>query len=105
METRKLGGLEVSVVGVGCNHIGVTVDRAGTDAIVGAALEAGVTFFDTADEYGTGRSEELIGKAVHGHRDRVVIATKFGIPFGGDPLQGGASARWIGAAVENSLRR
>jgi aryl-alcohol dehydrogenase-like predicted oxidoreductase len=105
METRKLGSLEVSAVGVGCNHIGVTVDEAGAAAIVNAALEAGVTFFDMADEYGMGRAEELIGKAVRGRRDQVTIATKFGIPFEGDPQKAGGSARWVAAAVEASLRR
>ena len=80
METRKLGSLEVSVVGVGCNHIGVTVDEAGAAAIVNAALESGVTFFDMADEYGMGRAEELIGKAVRGRRDRVTIATMGKMP-------------------------
>lgn len=105
METRKLGSLSVSVVGVGCNHIGVTVDEAGAAAIVEAALDLGVTHFDMADEYGMGRAEELIGKAVRGRRDRVTIATKFGIPFQGDPRQAGGSARWVAAAVENSLRR
>jgi aryl-alcohol dehydrogenase-like predicted oxidoreductase len=105
METRTIGSLQIPVVGVGCNHLGVTVDEAGTLALVDAALGAGVTFFDTADEYGTGMSEQHLGKALKGRRDRAIIATKFGIPFGGDPQRGGGSARWVTTAVEESLRR
>jgi aryl-alcohol dehydrogenase-like predicted oxidoreductase len=106
MEMRRIGSLEVSVVGIGCNQLGPTVDAKGAVAIVDAALEAGMNFFDTADEYGPeGVSEEYLGAAVRGRRDDVVIATKFGHHMNKDPLRGGASGRWIAQAVEDSLRR
>ncbi len=84
---RRLGnsGLTVSVVGLGCNNLGragtLTESQEGTDAVVQAALEAGITFFDVADTYGRepGLSETLLGKALAGHRDDVVVATKFGM--------------------------
>src|ERR1051325_3475762 len=105
MRTRRLGPLEVSVVGLGCNNFGGRVDEAGTRAVVDAALEAGVVFFDTADIYGgQGGSEELIGRALRGRRDRVVLATKFGKPMGdGAELRGSES--YIRAALDASLRR
>jgi len=105
VRTRKLGPLEVSVVGLGCNNFGGRVDEAGTRAVVDAALEAGVVFFDTADIYGgQGGSEELIGRALRGRRDRVVLATKFGKPMGdGAELRGSES--YIRAALDASLRR
>ena len=81
MRSRSLGrgGPEVSVVGLGCNNFGSRVDAAGTRAVVDAALDAGVTLFDTADVYGNrGGSETLLGEALKGRRDRVVLATKFG---------------------------
>jgi aryl-alcohol dehydrogenase-like predicted oxidoreductase len=104
--TRPLGdsGLEVSTVGLGCNNFGRRVDLDGTRAVVDAALEAGVTFFDTADIYGTGQSEELLGKALEGRRDDVVLATKFGMD-----MQDGKGPRgsrdYIRQAAEASLRR
>jgi aryl-alcohol dehydrogenase-like predicted oxidoreductase len=77
-----------------------------TVALVDAALEAGITFFDVADEYGPdGVAEEYLGKALGARRDEVVVATKFGHHMFGDPERGGASARWIVQAVEGSLRR
>ena len=107
MEMRKVGSLEVSVVGIGCNNFGTTfgtpVDEAGTAKVVYAALDAGVNFFDTADSYGA--SEEYLGRVLRGRRDEVVLATKFGSTLGGDPARGGASQRWIEIAVEDSLRR
>lgn len=106
MEMRSLGSLEVSVVGIGCNQFGPTCDAAGTLAVVDAALDAGINFFDTADEYGPeGLSEELLGAALGNRRDEVVIASKFGHHMHGDPARGGASARWIVQAVEDSLQR
>jgi aryl-alcohol dehydrogenase-like predicted oxidoreductase len=107
VERRQLGQLEVSVVGLGANSFGTTfatpVDVAGTRAVVHAALEAGVNFIDTADVYGD--SEDFIGQALQGHREEVVLATKFGGQVGPDPAGKGASARWIAQAVEDSLRR
>ena len=105
METRKVGGLEVSVVGIGCNNFGTRSDEAESRAVVAAALDAGVTLFDTADVYGQGRSEEILGRALGGRRDEVLVATKFGMPMGDDPEQAGAGPRWIERAVEDSLRR
>ncbi|MGE0880502.1 MAG: aldo/keto reductase [Acidimicrobiia bacterium] len=103
---RSVGSLEVSVIGVGCNQFGPSADRETTAAIVDRALEAGVNFFDTADEYGPeGVSEEYLGQAIRGRRDRVIVASKFGHHMHGDPERGGASARWIARAVEDSLRR
>ncbi len=107
MPTRRLGGseLEVSVLGLGCNQFGRRVDLAGTRRIVDAALDEGVNFFDTADIYGgAGRSEELLGQALEGRRDRVVLATKFGMDMG-DGRGPRGSRDYIRHAVEGSLRR
>jgi aryl-alcohol dehydrogenase-like predicted oxidoreductase len=91
---------------VGCNQFGPSADQEATTRIVRTALDLGVNFFDTADEYGPeGLSEEYLGRALKGRRDDAVIATKFGHHMHGDPARGGASARWIGQAVEDSLRR
>ncbi|WP_322749636.1 MULTISPECIES: aldo/keto reductase [unclassified Frankia] len=105
MRTRRIGSLEVSVVGLGCNQLGTTCDEARTAAILDTAVDNGVTFLDTADEYGAGASEELLGRLLAARRDKVVIATKFGSTYGAAPGDGGASPRWITAAVEASLRR
>jgi aryl-alcohol dehydrogenase-like predicted oxidoreductase len=103
MQTRRIGSLEVSVVGLGCNNFGGRLDADATAQVVGTALEAGVTFFDTADIYGGARSEEFLGRALAGHRDEVVVATKFGAP--GEGVAGGASAAYVAQAAEASLRR
>lgn len=107
MESRTIGSLTVSVVGLGCNSFGTTfgtpVDEEGTRHTVHAALDAGITLFDTADIYG--ESEVFVGKALGSRRDEIVLATKFGGQIGKDPANKGASARWIEQAVENSLRR
>jgi aryl-alcohol dehydrogenase-like predicted oxidoreductase len=92
------------VVGVGTNNFGVRLDHQGSARVVGAALELGVNFFDTADIYGRGASEEHIGRALEGRRDRAVIATKFGMSMGA-PERSGGSRRWLSRAVEDSLRR
>jgi aryl-alcohol dehydrogenase-like predicted oxidoreductase len=105
MEHRKLGSLDVSLVGLGCNNFGMRVDQEQTTRVVAAALDAGITFFDTADLYGGTKSEEFLGQALGRHRDEVVLATKFAAPIDGDPAHRGASARWIEEAVEGSLRR
>jgi aryl-alcohol dehydrogenase-like predicted oxidoreductase len=107
METRRLGDseVEVSVVGLGCNQIGRRLDLEGTRAVVDAALDSGVTFFDTADIYGgAGRSEELLGEALEGRRDSVVIGTKFGMDMG-DAKGPRGSAGYIRDAIDASLRR
>jgi aryl-alcohol dehydrogenase-like predicted oxidoreductase len=105
METRTIGSLTVSLGGLGCNNFGMRVDEEGTRAVVAAALDAGITFFDTADIYGGTRSEEYLGKALGARREDVVIATKFAGPIDDDPEHRGGSARWVNEAVEGSLRR
>ena len=108
MEYRNLGrsGLQVSLVGLGCNNFGQRCDETQTAAVVHKALELGVTLFDTADIYGPrGLSEEYLGKALEGRRQEVVIATKFVGPMGEGPLKSGASRRYVFEAVEASLRR
>ena len=113
MRYRQLGssGPTVSVVGLGCTNFGKRVDLEGTRAVVHAALDAGVTLFDTADIYGprgSGASEQLLGEVLQGHRHEVVLATKFGADMAGavasDSVPRG-SRRYIRAAVEASLRR
>ena len=107
MEFRRVGesGLEVSVVGVGCNQFGRRVDAAGVARIVHAALDAGVTFFDTADVYGVGESEHLLGAALRGRRDSAIVATKVGAQMGEGLYNAGASRRHIRSGVEASLHR
>lgn len=103
-EKRRIGRLTVSVAGLGCNNFGTRLDRAGTAAVVDAALEAGITLFDTADYYGSGSSEELLGGALAARRERVVIATKFGKLTPVEGLTGG-DPRWVVRACDDSLRR
>ena len=107
MRTRRLGSsdLEVTVVGLGCNNFGGRIDEEASRAVIDAALEAGVTFFDTADVYGDrGGSEEIIGRALGSRRDQVVLATKFGHDLGdGETARGSRS--YIRKAVKASLRR
>jgi aryl-alcohol dehydrogenase-like predicted oxidoreductase len=106
LPTRPLGrsGLEVSVLGLGGNNFGGRIDLAATRAVVDAALDAGVTFFDTADIYGRGLSEEYLGEVLQGRRDRVVLATKFGLDMG-DGKGPRGSPEYIRQAIEGSLRR
>jgi aryl-alcohol dehydrogenase-like predicted oxidoreductase len=103
MDTRTIGSLTVSVVGLGCNNFGMRIGRQETDAVVGAALEAGITLFDTADIYGGSKSEGHLGAALGSRRDEIILATKFGVPYEGH--EGGASAAYIRTAVEDSLTR
>jgi aryl-alcohol dehydrogenase-like predicted oxidoreductase len=104
MPTRRIGELEVSVAGLGCNNFGMRIDQDGARAVVAAALDAGVTHFDTADLYGGGKSEEFLGAALGSHRDEVVVATKFGMRPPPDGLSGG-DPTWIARAVDESLGR
>jgi aryl-alcohol dehydrogenase-like predicted oxidoreductase len=105
MRVRRLGPLDVSVVGLGCNNFGGRIDEAATFAVIEAAIDAGVTFFDTSDTYGNqGGSEELIGRALKGRRDQVVLATKWGKPMG-DGAERRGSRDYILGAVDASLRR
>lgn len=106
MNRRRIGNssLEVSVIGLGCNNFGMRIDERQTCAVVDAALDAGINFFDTADVYGRGASEEFLGRALGANRSKAVVATKFGsTPKGGD--ERGGSRAYITAAVESSLRR
>jgi aryl-alcohol dehydrogenase-like predicted oxidoreductase len=107
MRTRTLGrdGPEVSVVGLGTNNFGARCDYEQSRAVIDAALDAGITLFDTADIYGQGTSEDSIGRALEGRRDRVLIATKFGKPMDENPSDRRGSRDYIRAAVEASLRR
>ncbi|MFT4189164.1 MAG: aldo/keto reductase [Aeromicrobium sp.] len=110
MATRRLGhsGIDVSTVGVGCNAFGERVDADGVRAVVDAALDHGVTFFDTADVYSFGASEELLGAALAGRRDEAVVATKFGMDMAGRLGDDGGrrgSADYVRRAAEASLRR
>ena len=101
METRRIGSLEVSVVGLGTNNFGRSMTADQVPPVVDAALERGVTFFDTADIYGD--SEERLGQALGRRRDRVVLATKFGNSIDGSPA--GANPDYVRTAAERSLRR
>jgi aryl-alcohol dehydrogenase-like predicted oxidoreductase len=103
VEMRTIGSLEVSAVGLGCNNFGGRLGRDQTSAVVHAALDAGINFFDTADVYGGAKSEEYLGAALASRRDEVVLATKFGAPYEGH--EGGGSASYVRTAVEDSLTR
>ena len=98
MEQRNIGRLSVSLVGIGCNNFGGRIDADQTAEVVNAAFDAGVNFFDTADVYGNGLSEEFLGKALGSRRDEVVIATKFGAGSGAKPDV-------VRSSCEASLRR
>lgn len=95
----------MSVVGLGTNNFGRRLDKARSTAVVHAALDCGVTLFDTADVYGAGDSETFLGEALKGRREDVVIATKFGSAMGEGPYSRGGSRRYVRQAVEASLRR
>jgi len=112
MNKRKLGttGLEVSAMGLGCMGMSEFYgagDEKESLATIDRALELGVTFLDTADMYGIGKNEELVGRALRGRRDRFVLATKFGVVRGNDPTQRGVSGRpeYVRTACEASLKR
>lgn len=104
MERRRIGVLEVSAVGLGCNNFGMKITSDETKAVVDAAIEAGVNYFDTAESYGGGRSEQFLGAALVGRRDEVVIATKWGASSSADgPRPGSPEA--MREALDASLRR
>jgi aryl-alcohol dehydrogenase-like predicted oxidoreductase len=92
-------------VGLGTNNFGTRLDEAGTRRVLDQALELGITFVDTADSYGRGASEALIGKLLGPRRKDVVLATKFSSPMGNSPYQRGTSRRWLIEALDASLRR
>ena len=103
MEQVELGqsGIRVSRVGLGCNNFGGRIDFDATRAVVEAALEAGITFFDTAEVYGGGNSERFLGELLEGRRDQVVVATK----FGWDQERGYGDEAYVRSAIEGSLER
>lgn len=103
MEKRRIGSLDVSVVGLGCNNFGWRIDATASAAVVDAALDAGINFFDTADIYGAGQSEDFLGKALGSRRNEILIATKFGMKM--DEQRHGARPAYIKQAAEDSLRR
>jgi aryl-alcohol dehydrogenase-like predicted oxidoreductase len=103
LERRKIGRLEVSLAGLGCNNFGWRIDAAQSARVVESALESGISFFDTADIYDKGHSEEYLGRALGGRRREVVIATKFGMKF--DETRQGAKPAYVRQAAEDSLRR
>jgi aryl-alcohol dehydrogenase-like predicted oxidoreductase len=109
MEHRTLGrtGVHVSKLCLGTMMFGAwgNTDHEDSIRIIHRALDAGINFVDTADVYSAGESEEILGKALKGRRDDVVLATKFFMPMGEDPNRRGGSRRWIIAEVENSLKR
>ncbi|MEZ5409301.1 MAG: aldo/keto reductase [Acidimicrobiales bacterium] len=105
MEYRSLGSLQVSVIGLGCNNFGMMIDADATKAVVDAAIDAGINYFDTAESYGRGKSEEFLSQALGSRRGDVLIASKWGHDMslaegerGGDPAQ-------IRARLEASLKR
>lgn len=104
MQTRRIGSLTVSVVGLGCNNFGMTIDERQSAEVVRTALDAGITFFDTADIYGGTESERFLGKALGTLRKDVVIATKFGLRAS-DQFQGGAKPEYVTRAADASLKR
>ena len=108
MEFRNLGrsGLRVSAVGLGCNNFGMKLDEAGTGAVINAAIEAGITLFDTADMYGArGGSETHMGAVLGSKRKDIVLASKFGMNMDDSGRKRGGSRGYIMSAVEDSLRR
>ena len=105
MEHRRIGQLSVSVVGLGCNNFGRRLDAGSSAAVVEAALDSCIDYFDSADVYGGGLSEEYLGKALRGRRDQAVIATKFGAPGSADEGVARGSAAWVRTAAERSLGR
>ncbi|MEI6701531.1 MAG: aldo/keto reductase [Actinomycetota bacterium] len=105
MQTRSIGKLQVSVIGLGCNNFGKRLDQTATNEVVSAALDAGISFFDTANTYGSGNgeSEAQLGIALSERRDEAVIGTKFGMPMADG--RWGAKPEYLTEMVEDSLRR
>ncbi|WP_412026414.1 aldo/keto reductase [Deinococcus yunweiensis] len=109
MQYRTLGhtGLQVSSLALGAMNFGQLgrTTQADVSAMISAALDAGINMIDTADFYGHGESEELVGRAIAGRRDDVVLATKAALPMGDGPNRRGSSRRWLERALDDSLRR
>lgn len=102
-QKRQIGTLEVSLTGLGCNNFGWRIDEAQSRRVVETALDAGINFFDTADIYDKGHSEEYLGRALGSRRREAVIASKFGMKF--DEMRHGARPEYVRQAAEDSLRR
>src|SRR5689334_20313608 len=96
---RRIGSLDVTTVGLGCNNFGWRIDADATARVVNAALDAGINFFDTADIYGGGQSEEYLAGALGDRRNEVVIATKFGMKM--DEKRRGAKPEYVRNAAED----
>ena len=105
MEHRQLGELSVSVVGLGCNNFGMRIDADATRSVVDAAIDAGINYFDTAESYGKGQSEEFLGRALGDRRSDVLIASKWGHTSSLEDGERGGSPEQIRARLEGSLRR
>jgi aryl-alcohol dehydrogenase-like predicted oxidoreductase len=103
VETRRIGKLEVSVIGLGCNNFGWRIDEQTTRSVVDAAISAGINFFDTSDTYGKTKSEQFLGRALAGKRKGAIVATKFGKPV--DETHTGARPEYVIQACNDSLRR
>jgi len=103
MERRRIGSLNVTLVGLGCNNFGWRIDAATSAKVVHTAIDEGINFFDTADIYGAGQSEEYLGRALGARRADILIATKFGMKM--DDQRQGAKPAYVKQAVEDSLRR
>jgi aryl-alcohol dehydrogenase-like predicted oxidoreductase len=104
-ETRKVGSLEVSIAGLGCNNFGMRIDEAGAKQVTDAALDAGINNFDTAESYGNGNSEVFLGRALGSRRADAVITTKFGGMRGAPEGMAGGSAANVRRAIDGSLER
>src|SRR5437588_12885741 len=103
MQTRKVGSLQSSVVELCCNNFGWRIDAEASAKVIDAAIESGITFFDTADRYGKGQSEDFLGRALGSRRDQIILATKFGMEMEKGQLR--PSPQYIPKAIEASLRR
>jgi aryl-alcohol dehydrogenase-like predicted oxidoreductase len=103
VKTRPIGSLAVSVVGVGCNNFGGRIDEKHSEEVIDAALDVGINFFDTADMYANGKSEELLGRYLGPRRREVIIATKFGNEMEGQGR--GATPEYVKKALDASLQR
>ncbi|MGO8671544.1 MAG: aldo/keto reductase [Capsulimonadaceae bacterium] len=103
METRKIGSLEASVVGLGCNNFGWNIGQPGTANVIDAAIDSGITFFDTADIYGGTKSEQFLGRLLGSRRSKVILATKFGMQV--DDFRQGARPEYVRQACDDSLKR
>ncbi len=104
-EKRKIGSLEVSIAGLGCNNFGMRIDETTAKQVTDAALDAGINNFDTAESYGNGNSEVFLGRALGNRRDEAVITTKFGGMRGAPEGMAGGSAENVRRAIDGSLER